>query len=236
MPSRCSSSAVDGHAELRGGVDVGLRDDRQVALRRADDLAVALVVGDALEVDGLLRLALGRQRLRVAVHLELHADLEELERRELADRGRAGELLHEVERALQAELGVALDGEREPHVELVVAQVVVADAGVRVDDLRRAPGVLGIDLRGDEHRAVAERARVEDRRDLADDPLVEQALDALEDLVLGDPGELGDGRVGLRREREAALHEVQQLAIDVVHRDRGAALAGADLRDGGRHV
>ena len=86
-----------------------------------------------------------------------------------------------VERALQAELGVLLDGEREPHVELVVAQVVVADAGVRVDDLRGAPGVLGIDLRGDEHRAVAERARVVDRRDLADDALVEQPLDARHD-------------------------------------------------------
>ena len=91
-----------------------------------------------------------------------------------------------------------LDGEREPHVELVVAQVVVADAGMRVDDLRGAPGVLGIDLGGDEHRAVAERARVEDRRDLADDALVEQALDAAQDLVLGDAGLGRDGGVRAR--------------------------------------
>ena len=80
----------------------------------------------------------------------------------------------DVERALQAERRVLLDGDREPHVELVVAQVVVRDAGVRVDDLRRPPRVLGVDLRRDEHRPVAERARVEDRRDLADDPVVEQ--------------------------------------------------------------
>jgi hypothetical protein len=51
--------------------------------------------------------------------------------------------------------------------------------------VRGAPRVLGVDLGGDEHRGVAERARVEDRRDLADDALVEQALHAREHLLLG---------------------------------------------------
>ena len=100
------------------------------------------------------------------------------------------------QRALEAELRVRLGRDREPQVELVVAQVVVRDAGVRVDDSRRAVRVLGVDLGGDEHRAVAERARVEDRRDLADDALVQQVLDARHRLVLGDPGQLGDARVG----------------------------------------
>jgi len=45
-------------------------------------------------------------------------------------------LCEHVERALEAELGVGLGGDREPQVELVVTQVVVRDAGVLVDDLR----------------------------------------------------------------------------------------------------
>ena len=65
----------------------------------------------------------------------------------------------------------------------MVAQVVVGDAGVGVDDLRGAVRVVGVDLGGDEHRRVAERPGVEDRRDLADDPAVEQALGALLEVV-----------------------------------------------------
>ena len=90
-----------------------------------------------------------------------------------------------VERALEPEPRAGLGGDREPQVEVVVAQVVVRDAGVRVDDLGRAPGVLGVDPRGHQHRAVAEHARVEDRRDLADDALVEQPPRARQHLLLG---------------------------------------------------
>jgi hypothetical protein len=97
-------------------------------------------------------------------------------------------------------------------------------------DLGGAPRVLGVDLRGDEHRAVAERARVVDRGDLADDPVGEQRLDAGEDLLLGDARLAGHGGVRPRLEREAALHEVEQLALDVLERARRAVLAAADLR------
>ena len=95
------------------------------------------------------------------------------------------------------------------------------------------PRVLGIDLGRDEHRAVAERARVVDRRDLADDALVEQALHARDHLLLGDPGGGRHRREGLGREREAALHEVQQLAVEVVERNGRAVLARARLRNRG---
>ena len=91
--------------------------------------------------------------------------------------------LEHVERALEAELGVGRGRDREPEVELVGAQVVVRDAGVGVDDLRRPVRVVRVDLRRDQHRLVAERAGVEDRRDLADDPLVEQAPGARHQLV-----------------------------------------------------
>ena len=125
---------------------------------------------------------------------------------------------------------VRLGGDREPQVEVVVAQVVVRDARVLVDDLRRAVRVLGVDLRRDEHRGVAERARVEDRRDLADDPLVQQALHAAHHLLLVDLGKRGHVLIGPRRDRKAALHQVQQLAVEIVQRNRRAVLAAAQLR------
>ena len=110
------------------------------------------------------------------------------------------------------------------------AQVVVGDAGVGVDDRRRPLRVLGVDLGRDQHRLVAERPGVEDRRDLADDPLVEQAPGAGEDVVelhlrLG-----GDQREGLGVEREARLQQVHQPLVGLVERDRGAVLAAAGLR------
>jgi len=111
----------------------------------------------------------------------------------------------------------------------VIAQVVVRDAGMRVDDPRRPPGVVGVDLRGDQHGPVAEYARVVDRRDLADDPLVEQPPRAAKHLVLGDLRELGDAREGPRRQREAALEQVEESLVELVQGDRRAAPAAADL-------
>jgi hypothetical protein len=116
----------------------------------------------------------------------------------------------------------------------VVAQVVVGHARVRVDELRGAVRVRGVDLGGDQHRGVAEGARVEDRRDLADDALVEQVADAFEHLPFREPGELGDRGERARVEREAALHQIEQLLVGLVQRDGGAALARPDL--GPRYV
>jgi hypothetical protein len=167
-----------------------------------------------------------------ARHLQVHADLEEPERRKLPDRFGAGPVRDHVERALQPELRAGLDGDREPEVEIVIAQVVVRHAGVRVDELRRTVRVGRVDLRGDEHRRVAERAGVEDRRDLADDPLVEQARDAGQNLRLGQPRALGDQGERAPIEREAALHQIEQLLVGLVERYRGATRARAHLRPG----
>ena len=138
--------------------------------------------------------------------------------------------LEHLERALEAELGVGRGRDREPEVELVGAQVVVRDAGVRVDDLRRAVRVLGVDLRRDQHRVVAERAGVEDRRDLADDPLVDQALRAGHQLVELEVGLGGERRERLGDQREVRLQQVHQPLVGLVERDRRAVLARADLR------
>ena len=116
--------------ELGGGGRVGFLDDRHVALQRADHGDVELVVGLGLELDRLLDLGGARERVGAALHLEVHADLEQPQRRQLAHRLGAGLAREHLERALEAELGVGLGGDREPQVELVVAQVVVRDAGV----------------------------------------------------------------------------------------------------------
>ena len=110
------------------------------------------------------------------------------------------------------------------------AQVVVRDAGVGVDDLGRAVGMLGVDLRRHQHRLVAEGAGVEDRRDLADDPLVEQALGPLHQLVHVELGGARDQLVGLGSERKARLQQVHQPPVGGVEGDRGASPASTDLR------
>ena len=54
--------------------------------------------------------------------------------------------------------------------------------------------------------------------------------DAGEHLRLLEPGQLGDAREGVRIEREAALHQVEQLLVGVVERHGGAVAAAPDLR------
>ena len=220
---------VLGDVQLLGGLRVRLGDDGHVALGGADHLDVELVVGLGLGLGRRRHLNRLGQRLGVPLHLEVHADLEQLERGELADGLGAGFFGERFERPVQSERRVGLGGDREPDVELVVAQVVVRDPGVRVDHVGGAPRVLGIDLGGDEHRRVAERARVEDRCDLADDPLVEQAAYAVHHVRFRDARLLCHVLVRPWRDREAALHEVQQPLVEIVERGRRAVLAGTQL-------
>ena len=208
---------------------VRLGDHRHVALRGPDDLDVELVVGLALGLRRRRHLDRLGQRVGPALHLEIHPDLEQLERRQLADRLRAGNVRQHLERPLEAQRRVRLSRDREPDVELVVSQVVVRDPGMLVDDVGGAPRVLGVDLGGDEHRGVAERARVEDRGYLADDALVEKALDSFHRLDFFDPGFGRDVLVWARCDRKPALHEVQQALVEIVERGRGPVLAGAQL-------
>ncbi|CAA9464120.1 MAG: hypothetical protein AVDCRST_MAG65-90, partial [uncultured Solirubrobacteraceae bacterium] len=97
--------------------------DRHPALCGADGGDVLVGERDRVELLGRHGLAGRRQRVGALLHLEVHADLEELERRQLADRLGAGALLDDVERPLQPERRVGLHADREPHVEVVVAQV-----------------------------------------------------------------------------------------------------------------
>ena len=230
-PLEVLEQALDRQPERVGRRLVGLRHDRHVALELADN-------GD-VELRQLDRVELARRRghggawrarpCRPTISRSMLI-LKSVSVGQLADRLGARQALKDLERAVEPQLRVGLGGDREPEVELVVAQVVVRDAGVRVDDLRRPVRVLRVDLRRDEHRAVPERARVEDRRDLADDALVDQVLNPSQHLVLGHLGQLGDSRIRPPLQRELALHQVHYPLVDLVERDRRAVLARAQLR------
>ncbi len=117
-----------GDAQRLGGGSVGLGDDRQVSLGGPDHRLVELVIGLALGLGRRQRLHRLGQILGRALHLQIHADLEQLQRGQLADRLGARLLGQDLEGAVEAERRVRLGGDREPDVELVVAQVVVRDA------------------------------------------------------------------------------------------------------------
>ncbi len=229
-PLEVGQEVVGRDPDLGGGGVIRALGDLHRALEGADHGDVGVVVGLGLELARRRRLDRGRERVGALLHLQVHVDLEEGEGRQLADRLGAGQPLERLERPLQPELRVGRGGDREPEVELVRAQVVVGDARVGVDDLRRAVRVLGVDLGGDEHRLVAERPGVEDRGDLADDALVEQALGAAHRLARLRLGLLGDRPERLGGEREARLQQVHQPLVGLVERDRRAVLARADLR------
>ena len=74
--------------------------------------------------------------------------------------------------------------DRVPEVVGVVALVVVADARVLADDRGGVVDPVGIDLRRDQRRAVSERPRVEDRRELAQHAELLDARDACAHLGL----------------------------------------------------
>jgi hypothetical protein len=67
------------------------------------------------------------------------------------------------------------------------------------------------------------------RRDLADDPLLDQLGDAREDDVFLDAERRGNLGVRPRDDPEGALHRVQQLLVELVERNGRAVLARADL-------
>ena len=86
-------------AEPLGGRRVRLGHDRHRALGGADRRDVLVGQLDRVELDRLDRLAGRRQRVGAGLHLEVHADLEQLQRRQLADRLGAGLGGEHVERA-----------------------------------------------------------------------------------------------------------------------------------------
>ena len=97
----------------------------------------------------------------------------------------------------------------------MVALVVVADARVRADHRGGLVDAVGVDLRGDERRAVAERPGVEDRRQLAQHAELLHLGDPRAHLGFGDAEALAERRERPRLEGEVPLHRVEQLAVEL---------------------
>jgi hypothetical protein len=137
-------------------------------------LAVRLVVGRGLAV-------------RAGV-------LVQLERGQRAHDVAVGLAPEELDGRVDAEPGERRDEEREPEIEVVVAPVVLRDAGMRVDGGGRFVHANRIDAGSDEARPVPERSRVELCGKLTDDAFASQALGALDDFLLGHVQALSDER------------------------------------------
>jgi hypothetical protein len=88
-------------------------------------------------IDGLGH---GRERVRALLHLEVHPDLEEPQRGELADRLGARQALQHLQRAVEPERRAGLGRDREPDVEVVVAEVVVGHPGCELMTLAARQG------------------------------------------------------------------------------------------------
>ena len=150
----------------------------------------------------------------LAGHVELHADLVQRDRRQRARDARTRLAVQHVDVLVE---GVARrDRDRVPEVVVVVALVVVAHAGVFADHRGGFVDVVGVDLRRDERRRVAERTRVEDRRQLAQHAVLLHLRDAGPHRRFVDAEAFGEDRERPGVEREVPLDRVQQLAVEVV--------------------
>ena len=168
----------------------------------------------------------------VAGHVELHADLVELQRGQLAGDERARLPVQGVD--VVVEHVARRHRDRVPEVVRVVALVVVAHAGVGADDRRGFVDPVGVDLGRDERRAVAEGPRVEDRRQLAQHAELLDPRDPVADFGLGETEALAERGVRPGLEREVPLHRVQQLAVEFL--ELSVVGHGAHGRAGGRTV
>ena len=107
-------------------------------------------------------------------------------------------------------------GERVPEVVRVVALVVVAHARVLADHRGGFVDAVGVDLRGDERGLVAERARVEDRRELPEHARGLRGAQPFHHVGLGDPEPLA--QCGERRgdQGEVPLDRIEQLFVEIL--------------------
>src|SRR5205085_10701814 len=121
-----------------------------------------------------------RRVVAIAVSFRSVRALELAERRQRANALALRSAAENVDRLLDAELRRRRDGNREPQVQIVIAAIVLRDARMRVDDVRRLLDVIVGHLRGHEARAIAESAHVEVRAELLDDPFALEPLGALD--------------------------------------------------------
>src|SRR5215208_382855 len=172
-------------------------------------------------------LLLGRS---AGIHIQGHPDLEELQGGQNAGLLGAAYVVQHVDGAFESQAGVGRDGDGIPEVELVVALVVVGDAGVGVYGLGALVEFVVRDRGGDQARLVPEDARGEDRADLADHTPPLERLYPADDLVARDPHLAPDGLERLPLQRDLALDPVEYLLVSAVHHATAGSCADHALR------
>src|ERR671911_2709042 len=188
-----------------------------------DVLVGALSVGLAVLGGLLLRRSAG-------IHIQGHPDLEELQGGQDAGLLGAAYVVQHVHSAFEPQAGVGRDGDGVPEVELVVALVVVGDAGVGVYGLGALVEPVVRDPGGDQARLVAEDARVEDSADLAYHPPSLERLYTPDDLVARDPQLASDSLERFPLQRDLALDPVEYLPVGAVHHATAGSCADHALR------
>jgi hypothetical protein len=118
-------------------------------------------------------------------------------------------------------------GDRVPEVVVVVALVVVRDAGVSAHDGRALVDLAGIVPGGDEARGVAEGAGVEDGRDWRSTPSAFFRRRVSSASASLSPARSAMSRYRAGHDGDVALHLVQEQGLAVEGRGHGGRLAPA---------
>ena len=115
-------------------------------------------------------------------------------------------------------------GEHEPHVEGVLATVVVRDLGQGIDPRGHFVEALLGHAQRREHEAAADALDLEQRTEAGQHAAREQAPQPLDQLLLVEADLGRDGRERPLVEREAAVQPVDQAGVDGVNGVGGEAI------------
>lgn len=173
-----------GHAHLVCQRNEGLFYNRQVLLHVANKLHFAWS-----ERRGGFSVGLGVAWFTLIIgasssfNVKPHANFKKSQRWESPRDFRSRELVQAFQGGIESKSAEWRNGNGVPEIEFVVAPVVVAHAGVLVDDANRFVKAIGRNFCCDKAGGVTEAARVKNRADLADDPVCLELADVLDDLM-----------------------------------------------------
>ena len=144
------------------------------------------------------------------------AVLELFEGRKRANDLALGFITENLDGSLQPELGVRRDRDGEPKIEVVVPPIVLGDPWIRVHGGCRLVHPFGVDARGHQAGAIAERAGIEQQGDLANHSVALEALGSFENLFFRHVDPLADHGERSRNDRDFSLQGAQQITVPLI--------------------
>jgi hypothetical protein len=118
-------------------------------------------------------------------------------------------------------------GQHEPHVQLVLAAIVVGHFGEGIDLPGHALEVVLRDPHRRQDKGPAGTFDLEHRTEARQHAALEQRIEPAQDFPRSRPSDFTHLAIGLRNQRKIALQGVDQAAIDFVRRRRGTPPAAA---------